>query len=56
MPQIDHALTLLLQAIPNPNEWSGSAALACCVAIEALADDLRSLQVQLGQDWAIGGW
>ena len=56
MPQLEHALSQLLLAIPNPTQWSGSAALACSAAIEALADDLRSIQAQLGLDWALGGW
>ncbi len=56
MPQLEHALSQLLLAIPNPTQWSGSAALACSAAIEALADDLRSIQSQLGLDWVLGGW
>lgn len=56
MPQLDQALSLLLTAIPNPLQWSGSAALACTAAIEALADDLRSTQAQLGFEWANSGW
>ena len=56
MPQLEQALSLLLTAIPNPLQWSGSAALACTTAIEALADDLRSTQAQLGFEWANSGW
>ena len=56
MPQLQEALSLLLIAIPNPMQWSGSAALACSAAIEALADDLRSMQAQLGFDLVDSGW
>jgi hypothetical protein len=56
MPQLEHVVTQLLLAIPNPSQWSGPAALACSVAIEALADELRRVQAQLGVEWSIGSW
>ncbi len=56
MPQLEHVVTQLLIAIPNPSQWSGPTALACSEAIEALADELRRVQAQLGVEWSIGSW
>lgn len=51
MNQIDFALrmaeTRMKFAIPNPNLWSGAAALACAESIERLAAELYSMQQRL---------
>jgi hypothetical protein len=48
---IDHAITMLLHAVPDPAWWSGPAATACADSIERLAADLRGLQSRVNSLW-----